>query len=140
MLFSYLLLGLVLGSLCFVLGLSQDVWQGAGIVFPVTMYFLEVTVRGFTALIKHHRLNYQLIDLGAFLLSIAIYVVTTSFDQRLWLPALIVDVVVYFFITYWASRRVPMAPPRDWGNWIPGLPPLWRIRLNRRRPDASITG
>jgi hypothetical protein len=126
MLFSYLLLGLVLAVSIALLGGGQNAVV-AGLGFPLFVYFGEVAVGGLAAWIKHRRLNYQAVDLGAFLLAVALYALATKYDYRLEGPMLIVSLAVYFPIVFWASMRFPMAPQRDWGNSIPIplLPLLW---------------
>jgi hypothetical protein len=139
MLFSYLLLGLALGLIGLLFGFGQDGFA-YGFTFPLVLYFFEVSVRGIASLFKHRRVTYQLIDFGAFLFTIALYVIATLFDRQVGLPAAIVGLALYFGIVFWASKRFPMAPRRDWWDMALALPVLWKRHQRLSRPDSSITG
>jgi hypothetical protein len=137
MAFSYLLLGVVITLIAFLCGAGQAAWElGIGTALPV--YFFEVTVRGIASLIKHRRVTYQLVDLGAFLFVMTLYFVSTSYSERAEVPMMLIAPTLYFFIVFHASKHVPMAPPREWGNWFPALPLLWQRHLRRKPQDSSV--
>jgi hypothetical protein len=140
MLFSYLLLGLVLSAVIALLGFGGQNALAVGFGTPLAVYFLEVSVRGIAAWIKHRRLNYQLVDLGAFLFVVGLYYVVTEFEYKMEVPMVIVSLVVYLPIVFWASKRFPMAPRSDLGNSmpIPPLPLLWSRHIRPAKQDSVI--
>jgi len=137
MLFSYLLVGLLIGLIAALLGFGQEgLTVCMGSALPI--YFMEVAVRGFASLVRHRRITYQLADLGAFLLVVALYALSTSYSEKAEVPMIFIGPTLYFGVTFWASKHLPMAPPRNWGNWIPGLPLLWQRHLRRDQQGSSV--
>lgn len=139
MLFSYLLVGLVLGLVAVLLGFGGDGFADCmGLLLAI--YFCTVTVRGFTFLIKHRRVTYQLADLGAFVLSLALYAIAESYSEKAGVLMLVIGLALYFVITFWASKRMPMTPVRDWTDEFPTLPLLWQRHLRRNLRGSSVVG
>lgn len=139
MLFSYLLLGLLIAVVGTVFGAGREAWT-FGMGSMLAIYFMEVAVRGFASLFKHRRITFQLLDLGAFVFVVVLYGIATSYQRGSGFLAFVVGLMVYFAIVFWASRKLPVAPPRDWGNWLPGLPLLWKRHLKRDQQDSSVVG
>ncbi|HEY3645499.1 MAG TPA: hypothetical protein VGM16_09185 [Gammaproteobacteria bacterium] len=137
MLFSYLLLGSALGLLVALLGFGLEGF-GLCVGLLVAMYFCTVTVRGFTVLIRQRRVTFQLVDLGAFLFAFTLYAIADSYSEKAGVLVLAAGLGFYFAVTFWASKRIPMTPSRDWTDEFPTLPVLWNRHLRRNRRDSSV--
>lgn len=141
MLFSYLLLGLVLAAVAALLGFGMD-GIAYCLVVPLLAYFCDVTFSGIKGWTKHRRLNYQLVDLAAFLFAVVLFSVVTEIDDRLEVPMYIVGLVAYFAVAFWASKKFPMSPQKPtryhWFNGISLMLPLLWSRHTRHAKEDSV--